>query len=271
MTTFLFALAEDFSSRLIEVKAIIARAEKAFEKDEELYDILCRAGSVMIVSGLEAFIKDIQEAIQSDINANIASFADMPSAMQKEFAYKIAYLEGASDSDVQKRAHQIAKFFRVHSVKIDMSAFPYKESTNKNPAANFVDNVFVKYGISSILYSLRGTKFENVFDGNSATTDVLRRKIKRLRSTLYKFPYRELPDTFAVTDWAGKKKPAEDSTLWHDFLGHILRRRHSVVHADARDNPTSWEGLRSDAEKLEILLAGITFAASSLLGADLRS
>lgn len=271
MTTYLFALSESFSSRLDEISAIVRRAESAFEKDQELYDILCRAGSVLIVSGLEAFLKDINEAIQSDINANIETFSKMPDGMKREFAHKIAYLEGASDADIQKKSKQITSFFSSNSVKIDLGAFPYKENVNRNPSANVVDLAFNKYGIKSILYCLHKSKFEAIFDGDPSSNMLLRRHIKRMRATLYQFPYKALPAAFTLIDWKGKKGDPAPNSLWHEFLGHILRRRHGVVHADTRNNPTAWESLRVDVEKLEILFAGITYAASSLLAEDMEA
>ncbi|MBW6524808.1 hypothetical protein KZ810_15010 [Sphingomonas sp. RHCKR47] len=270
MSTFLFGLAESFSARLVEIRAIIGRAEAAFETDQELYDILCRAGAVLMVSGLEAFIKDINEAIQSDINANIDSFEQMPAGMKREFTLKIAQIDGASESDINKKSRQLAKFFATNSVKIDLGAFPNKENTNKNPSSSMVDTAFQKYGIRSILYCLHGSNFEAVFDGDSASNVLVSRQIKRMRATLFHFPYRELPADYTLTDWDGKKGEVPPSSLWQDFLGNILRRRHGIVHADTRDNPTSWESLRADTDKLEILFAGLTYAASSLLARDLQ-
>lgn len=271
MTTFLFALSETFSERLCEVTDIVSRAEACSDQDKALYDILCRAASVFLVSGLEAFLKDLNEAIQSDLNTNVAKFSEMPRGMQREFAAKIVSFDSVPEPETVKRVNQLIKFFSINSVTIDMLAFPYKENSNKNPSVNFVDQSFSKYGIASITHCLHGSKFEAVFDGDAYTNLTLRRQIKRMRSTLYHFPYRDLPTEFVMKDWERKKGATPPGSLWHDFLETILRRRHGVVHAETRNNPTSWKSLQTDIGKLEAFFAGITFAASSLIGKDVRS
>lgn len=271
MTTFLYSLSQTLSDRLAEVTETVDRAELCADKDRALYNILCRSASVFLVSGLEAFLKDLHEAIQSDLNTHVESFAKMPRGMQREFATKVVYFEGVPDSETNKRSTQLIKFFSANSVNIDMLAFPYKENVNKNPSVNFVDHSFNRYGITSVTHCLRGSKFEAVFDGDRYTNLALQRQIIRMRSTLFHFPYRILPPEYIMSDWERKKGDTPPSSLWQDFLETILRRRHGVVHAETRDNPTSWKSLRTDINKLEAFFAGVMFAASSLLGRDMQS
>lgn len=255
--------------RLAEMRALVSRAEKAFDADEDLYDLLCRAGSVLLVSALEGFIKDVNVAVQTDLNLNIASFAEMPKRMQKGFADKIAFFENVPEAETQKRSVQLVRFFSANSVNIDMGAFPYKENVNKNPSPTIIDSAFSKFGIRSALHCLSGSRFEVVFDNDGATDLLLRREIKRMRATLFHFPYRSLPSDFAMTDWVPSKGKVIPVSLWHTFLENILGRRHAVVHADTRSNPTSWQALNDDINKLDIMFNALLLAVASLLGADL--
>lgn len=271
MTTSVYALAESIDERLKELTSIVAYAQSAIDKDENLYDILCRSGCVLEVSALEGFLKDLDVAIQSDLNLNVSSFSKMPKSMQRDFTKKIVHFEEVPDHELQKRANQLIKFFEINSVKIDMSAFTYKENVNKNPSSNIVDSTFYKYGINSILNCLSGSKFEAVFDNDSATNVVLMRDIKRMRATLFKFPYKEIPSKFSLKDWAPVKgQLAPNTSLWHTFIENILGRRHSVVHADTMANPTAWQVFKEDTNKLEILFHGLLLAAASLIGRDIK-
>lgn len=269
MSTFLYRLAESLPVKLSEMRAIVSRAQSASETEEELYDILCRAGAVLIATSLEGIIKDINVAIQSDLNEHVASFAAMPVGMQRTFASRILFFEGVSPGDLEKRVNQLVRFFKTNSVNIDMEMFTYKDRDHKNPTANIVDRAFNRYGINSVLHCLSGSKFEAVFSGDKSENIRLRRDIKRMRSTLYKFPYATLPPRYETADWIPVKGQLVPNSIWNEYLGNILRRRHGVVHADSMVNPTSWEVLRSDTEKLEILFSGIIYSVSSLLSKDI--
>lgn len=268
MTTHVYSLAEEIGSRLTELDNIVGKAESVFGKDDVLYDILCRAGCVLAVSALEGFLKELNTAVQSDLNANIATFSGMPKNMQREFSRKIVYFNDVPEAEIQKRTGQLIKFFHANSVNIEMGAFNYKEHENKNPSANMVDGLFSKYGINSVLHCLSGSKFEVVFDNDSATDLVLRREIRRMRATLYKFPYRELPSKFKMEDWTPVKGQSVPTSIWHTFLENLLIRRHGIVHADTRSNPISWYALKEDSKKLEILFHGVLFALSSFISKD---
>lgn len=269
MTTQVYSLAENIEDRLAELRAIVSYAEAAFDKNEVLYSILCRAGCVLAVSALEGFLKDINVAIQSDLNMSVPTFSGMPKSMQREFSKKVVFFEGVPEAETQKRTNQLLKFFEANSVKIDMGAFSNKENANKNPSANVVDSAFGRYGINSVLHCLSGSRFEVVFDNDSATDSLLRREIRRMRATVYKFPYKALPDKFKMSDWVPSKGKSVPSSIWHTLIENLLRRRHGVVHADTRANPTSWNTLKEDANKLEILFHAILLATSSFIGSDI--
>ena len=269
MKTHVYSLAEEIGAHLTELDNIISQAESTFGENDVLYDILCRAGCVLAVSALEGFLKELNTAVQSDLNENIATFSNMPKNMQRDFCRKIVYFKDVPEADIQKRIGQLTAFFHANSVNIEIGAFNYKENENKNPSANMIDGLFNKYGINSVLHCLSGSKFEAVFDNDSATDIVLRREIKRMRATVYKFPYKELPKKFNMEDWVPIKGQTVPTSLWHTFLENLLRRRHGIVHADTQANPTSWHTLKEDSNKLDILFHGVLFAVSSLISKDI--
>lgn len=263
MTTALFELATSLPGRLNELNRLVDHARIIEDKDESLYNSLCRATSVLLAAHLEGFLKGITSGLVDDLNDRIGNFANMPSVMQRSFCERIAHFEGVPEKEVKQRVRQLTEFFKKNSVPIDMKAFTYKENSNKNPTSAVIDAAMEKVGVPNIVSSMSGGLFDIVFNNDNNSTWILRRKLKSLRSRLHTYPYRHLPSEFKLEF----RKPEASSTLWHVFIDDIMTRRHSVAHGDTLENDTDALSLQRDIIKLEVLMHGLLYAAATYVAA----
>ena len=265
MSTATYELARSIPARVGELRVLVDHAAKCESEDESLYNAICRAAAVLMASHLEGFLKELVRSIVLDLNFHIEEFSYMPAAMQRTFCMKIAFYEGVSSAEVEKRVAQLISFFSSNNVKVDMSAFPYKENSNRNPSPSFIDTTLGAIGVPSVLAALKGGRFEAVFDGDHRTDYLLRRDLRRFQAKLYQFPYKALPTPYTFN----KSKDKTEGSLWWEFINGIMNRRHSVAHGDTLENETSWAELRTDALKIEVLMFAIIYRSCSFLGESL--
>ena len=262
MSTAAFGLAQSIPSRIRELFILVHKAKEVQDKEEELYNALCRSTCVLLASHLEGFLKDLSRSIIADLNYNLSSFSQMPSAMQRSFCQKIAYYEGVPGNDVETRIKQIISFFARNPVSIDMEAFPYKQNPNKNTSPSVIDSALERLGIPNILSSIATPAFEVVFDNDERTNYRINRAMVRLISHLYYYPFRQIPEPYSP---AWTKAGRTSQTLWHTFVEEVMAQRHNIAHGDTLSNDTSWEELQRDVEKLRVLMYGVLLSATTFL------
>jgi hypothetical protein len=266
MSTALFELAISLPERVRELDSLVCHARDCEQTNEELYNSLCRATSVLLAAHLEGYLKELTSAILTDLNYNLLAFGNMPAAIQRSFCERLAYYEGVPRPEIDERIKQLVAFFGQNSVTIDFKAISYKENPNRNPSINFIDNAFAKLGVPDIVGAISGGKLDAVFDNDRQTNYLLKRSLLRFRATLFKFPYRPLPADYTFRFRAGKARDrVGEQSLWHAFIEEVLARRHKVAHGDTLANETTWETLQVDIAKLEVLLQGLTYAAAAYL------
>jgi hypothetical protein len=264
MSTAVFELAISIPGRVKELNTLVEHASECEQENEPLYNALCRATAVLLASHLEGFIKELTSALVADLNFNSGSFNLMPAVLQRTFCERIAYYEGVQQQDVDDRIQQLIAFFSENSVPIDLTAISYKQNPNKNPTANLIDGAFRKLGVPEILGAVSGGRFDVVFDNDKRNNYLLLRDLVRFRSCLYVFPYRRLPTHYSFKFRADKSKSrAQPQSLWLTFIEGILVRRHKVAHGDTLDNDTTWEELALDITKLQVLMQGLMYAATT--------
>lgn len=260
MMTGTYELLYSIPGRIGEIQLLLARASEAKDKDSSFYDALCRASAVLLAAHLEAFLKELSNHIISDLNYHLQDFSSMPTVLKREFCLKIAFYEGVEKREIDRRVSQLMRFFDTNSVKIDLSAFPYLQNPNKNPSADVIQASLEKIGVPNVLHSISGDSFTSVFDGNARSDWLLKRNLRRLVSTVYKFPYRCASNEFVFD----RSKPAKgQTTLWHEFVETVMTRRHSIVHGDTLENGSSDTELSHDAEKLLVLMYAMSFSVTS--------
>lgn len=267
MSTALFDTACTIPSRIKELLLLIQLAEdKQKNNDDHSFNSLCRACSVLLVSHLEGFLKDLSKSISADLNFHLANFNSMPEAMKRNFCRNIVFYEGVSEKDLNNRITQLISFFSNNSVNIDLNAFTYKENKNKNPSPDIINATLEKLGIPSVISAMQNSILENIFKNDHRATLIIRRDLRRFRSYTYKYPYRTLPNPYLFNFTTTKTKAGgTKESLWHTFIEEIMQRRHRIVHGDTIDNDVDTIVLAQDIEKLDVLMHGILFASTSFL------
>ncbi len=269
MSTAIFEVALSIPERISELERLIRLADAEIDRDEPAYNTLCRACCVLLASHLEGFLKDLTRSLIHDLNFHLKYFANMPEAMKRTFCEKIAFYEGISTDDINRRTKQLTTFFSENSVPIDLQAFPYKENINKNPSPDFVDGILAKIGVPSVLASISGGPLENVFKDEVSLSYVIRKDIRRFRSYLHKFPYRKLPIKYTFIH-PTKKDGKKAASLWSTYIDEILSRRHNIVHGDTMNNETNTKALLKDVEKMDVLMHGIMYSSVTYIKKSLE-
>jgi hypothetical protein len=257
MSTAMFGVIQSIPDRVGELRLLTGQAKETQESDEALYNALCRSCAVLIASHLEAYLKEISKALLIDLNYYLGGFDRQPPALKRAFCRKIAFYEGVPNAQIEGRIKQLMAFFDKNSVEIDLHAFTYKETPNKNPSESSMDSMFEKFGLAGVVDALSPI-LDPLFDNDTQTDITLVRRLKRARAKLFNFPYAPLPDDFCFLP---RKRSKDAQSIWTDFVKTIMDRRHTIAHGDTLSNPTSWEELDRDVEKLSALFHGIAFSA----------
>lgn len=265
MSTALFELALSVPKRVNELNRLIAAAKECELADEPLYNSICRSVSVLLASHLEGFLKELISSLIADMNSFRNGFSDIPVAMQRSFCEKIAGYEGVERKEIEERIKQLIAFFSKNSVPIDMRAFTYKESPNKNATSAFIDAAMAKFGVPDIVTAVAGGRYDVIFDNDQHSTHILSRDLRRLRARLFHYPYRPMPAKYRFRFREAGGPKSKTQSLWHTYIEEVLIRRHSVAHGDTLENETTWTALTTDAQKLEVLMHGLLFASAAYL------
>ena len=260
MSTACFDLAYDVPSRLRELTVLTRAAKRSQEKNGELYSALCRSCCVLLAAHLEGFLKDLSTSITADLNFYLKAFDDLPEALQNTFCRKIAFYDGVPANEIGVRVNQLKSFFAGTEISIDLNAFAYKNSANKNPSGSVIERSLEKLGVPNVLGMIANDKFQVVFDGSDRTNYRLYRLMKRNVSLLRQFPYGSLADGLL-----SKKTATKTETIWHTFVEDLMTRRHNIVHGDIKSNEASWDELTQDIDKLGVLMYGLVFASTSYI------
>lgn len=260
MSTACFDLAYGIPARLEELGVLNSAAREAQDKNSDLYNVLCRSCCVLLAAHLEGFLKDLSFSLTTDLNSHLKKFKLYPEALQNTFCNKIAFYEGVAQNEIYTRTKQLKAYFSEKDVKIDLKAFPYKESQNKNPSSNFIEQSMESIGIPSVLHLIDTSNMKVVFNESERQNYIIYREMRKRASLLYKFPYKVMRGGYLA-----KKPKNKIETMWHTFVEDIMTRRHNIVHGDIKSNDASWDGLAHDTAKLGMLMYGITYASTSYL------
>jgi hypothetical protein len=258
------------ASRLAWKRAVSSAQQKAIkEQDDAQYAAVCRACSVLLVSHLEGFVKELCKAIADDLTTNLGSFSSMPETMKRAFCEKIASYDNVPKEEIEQRIKQLSAYFTTNSVKIDFGAFSYKENKNRNMGADVIDAALAKVGIPMAVYSASGTVFDGIFSGDDFLAFMLMRDLKRYRSVLRRFPFSLLPSRYTFTYRASKQGGKNAETIWHAYLEQVMARRHAIAHGDTMTNDVTLEELSQDVRKMSVFMHALMFASANYVATKL--
>ena len=264
MSTAVFDVATSLQERINELSRLLDLADENASSSEAVYNTLCRACCVLAASHLEGFLKDFSRSIIYDLNFHLKTFAKMPDAMKRTFCRKIVFFEGVPEPDLNNRTNQLMAFLNNNSVSLDMSAFQYKETLNKNPRGDVIVSALEKLGIPAVFEVFTGGPLDNVFSNDSRAIYKINRDMRRFRGNLFSFPYRSIKSNYG---FGVKPKSVNKSmpTLWHGYVDEVMQRRHNIVHGDTMSNETTSLELRQDVEKLSVLMHAVIYASTMFL------
>jgi hypothetical protein len=258
------------ASKLAWKRDSSAAQQKAIKEQEDAqYAAVCRACSVLLVSHLEGFVKELCKAIADDLTTNLGSFARMPEAMKRAFCEKIASYDNVPKEEIEQRIKQLSAYFTANSVTIDFAAFSYKENKNRNMGADVIDAALAKIGIPTAVYSASGTVFDGIFSGDDFLAFMLMRDLKKYRSVLRRFPFSLLPRRYVFSYRVAKKGGQSAETIWHAYLEQIMARRHAIAHGDTMTNDVTLEELSHDVRKMSVFMHAVMFASANYVATKL--
>jgi hypothetical protein len=237
---------ENIDRRWTEVDRLIDEATNSKEIDSELYDIMCRAASVMMSAHFEGFMKDIVKAILKDANS-ILGYENMPKSVKNTFA---SYYLCVDDSN--KEYNKLSKLNNIlDSTNVEVVSEPFI-LPNKNPKASVIKTISKRFGIDDFFGFIHHSKLDLVFENSRSETEEF---LSEFRSKIVE-NIEQVPYKFAYDRYDIKKRPSSEKntkTLFEEFLEEFLQIRHSIAHGNNMQNSVSDVRLNEIKQKLKIL------------------
>jgi hypothetical protein len=238
MATFVHEYLLQLNDRWKEVDLLVNEAENNFESNSELYNVMCRSISILVVAHLEGFIKDLTRSIVNDLSHNL-QFNELSKPIQMTLCKK--YL--GFDNKVIKNYDRIINEMIIDFSTADhfpISYEPFLFDKNRNPKPESIKIVCSRFGISDIFKNLHGSMFDGVFESDRKLAHLLSRSELIVHLATKEFPYRAKLDKFSLNS----KTYNGGRTLWQTFLDDINQTRHNIVHGNTFDNSESVEQIK---------------------------
>ncbi|QLE09952.1 hypothetical protein HYD28_13880 [Pseudoalteromonas shioyasakiensis] len=258
MDTFVRDYISELDQRWGEVDILIEQAEKCIEENLLLYNALCRSISILMVSHMEGFMKDITRNVIQDINNNL-DFHQIPHSIKRTFC--IGYL-GSENSSAHRIENMIADFSEYKDVKLKPEHFLVKD--NKNPKPQLIKDILAGFGISDIFQNLHSSFFDNTFESSQKASRNLNRLKNIINIVTSKFPYDGSINRFNLN-----KEKYRNRTLWQEFLDNLNQNRHKIVHGNMFDNIDSINEIKLRLDKVKILQLLVVYVLCSKVAESL--
>jgi len=258
MSTYVNGLVRSLPSAWAEVDRLLEAAGEAEKQDPLLYSALCRVITVLLVSQIEYFVKQIADAYVGDVNS-FSTFADSPLAMKRTFCQP--YLSGLSDKEkeVESRTQLLIATFEALETRFVPSSFlkDGPEGTkNNNPSPSVIAKLCSNFGVKNVFGWFTESMLDSVFEDRISEIDALLDDLNNhLLESTAEYPYKTDPSRFKIS--APKDQPGRGPSLWTDFLDDILRARHAIVHGSELTNRASVHELRVVRKKILVLQCGV--------------
>ena len=235
-----------------EVELLITEAQRVKNTNQDLFDVLCRSASILIVSHLEAFTKDLCPVIVKDINDSCL-FKDIPYALQKTACEKYIDDQPNKLNFLNKIIEDLS---RSHDFKICYKSFLFKK--NNNPKPDIIKSTGIKFGINDIFQNINESIFDNAFISNRRTIKLLNRMNSILSLSTKTYPYRTKKNAFSL-----KAKRYNGKSVWEEFLNEVNKSRHAIVHGNSFENNENEVSLRAKMNKIRLFQLVIIYLICS--------
>ncbi|KFJ87934.1 hypothetical protein IJ23_09010 [Vibrio sp. OY15] len=247
MSTFINSYLSQLDEQWKEVILLIDQAELFIDSNVDFYNALCRSASILIVSHLEGFLKDLIKNLVRDLNSN-KKYSELPIAVQRSYCKK--YL--GFDKNKFNNYHQLIDEMVVEFSEYDnftISHEPFLFDKNRNPKPESIKIVLERFGIKDIFKLFHESKFDKCFESRRKTSHLLKRMKRLVSLSTNQYPYRASLSLFDLeaSNYGGTR------TLWQTYLDDINTIRHSIVHGNSFDNQVTTNQLKERQEQAYLL------------------
>jgi len=246
MDSFLFLYSEELTEKWSEIELLISKAKENEQGDSDFYAVLCRSITVLMISQLEGFTKQMLRSVISDLNQS-NNFEQLPIAVKRTYCKKyIQFSAGMDDRTYNKRITKLIDKF--DELNCSITHEPFFISKNKNPSPYLLKTVYENLGIKDIFHCLNESIYDDIFLSSKNELQIILDELKTQVSSESKvFPYSFIDNECNINVLKTSRK-----TLWEEFIERINQRRHSVAHGNESGNVVSINELETDKLKIQI-------------------
>jgi len=253
MTTFVNDYLSQLKEQWEEIDLLIEEAEKIIDSNTSLYNALCRSASILLVSHLEGFIKDMAKSLVQDLNTNL-QFNEMPNKVRRTMCQKYLGFDKSISKNYDSLLNELVLDLS-ESTDFKLSYEPFLFDKNRNPKPDSIKLVCDRFGLSNIFKNMHESIFDNVFESDKKLEYLLRRFEVVVGLATKEFPYRAKINKFSLTPKALKG----GRTLWESFLDDTNHVRHNIVHGNTFSNQGSVMELKRRVNKIKLFKLVVTY------------
>ncbi|WP_413516904.1 MAE_28990/MAE_18760 family HEPN-like nuclease [Photobacterium phosphoreum] len=257
MSTFVNDYILKLDDQWSEVNLLIDRAHLVENSDLEFYNALCRSASILIVSHLEGFLKELTKNIIRDLNSN-KIFKDLPDAIKRSYCKKYLGFDVTKFGNYHVLVDEMVNEFSLYE-NFKISHEPFLFDKNRNPKPDSIKIVLDRFGIKDIFKLLHQSIFDRCFESRTQTSYYLKRmKIVSNLSTK-EYPYKASLNKFnlSINNYGSAR------TLWQTYLDDLNVIRHSIVHGNSFNNTVTTKQLKERQEQAYLLQLLIIYCLCS--------
>jgi hypothetical protein len=253
MGTFVNSGILSLNRRFKEVDLILDEAKLNFERNEQLYNALCRSAQVLLSAHFEGYLKDLIRNSLEDIN-QFSSFKSSSKFLKQRLCEY--FISPAKDERHSKNNHQKTKelieVFDNLDTKFKREYFIGNE--NQNPKATVLDKIAEQFGVKDFFKELKKSNLDLIFS-NTYPENVIR--CNQIREYLIEntntYPFNVSLDYLEINN-----AKVDSDNLWDAFLSEMLKRRHDIAHGTEIENSVGHSIIETDKVKVEVLIYAFT-------------
>jgi len=253
MGTFVNSGILSLNSRFSEVDLILEEAKINFEKNEKLYNALCRSAQVLLSAHFEGYLKELVRNSLEDIN-QFSSFKQSNKYLKQCLCeyFLSPNREEKNSKSIHFKVKELTEVFDNLEIKFKKEYLVSSE--NKNPKATVLDKIAEQYGVKDFFKKLKSSSLDLIFS-NTYPENVER--CNQIREYIIEHT-QNYPFTISLDYLEIDKDKIETDNLWEAFLSEMLKRRHNIAHGTEIDNVVGHSIIESDKVKVEILIYAFT-------------
>ncbi|MEB6608777.1 HEPN domain-containing protein [Aeromonas sanarellii] len=246
MSTFAYEFLNQLDEQWCEVDLLINEARNAqAQSKEDLYDVLCRSSSLLIVAHLEGFMKGLTKCAIRDLNCQV-KFKDMPAAVKRTYCKKFIGFDESVFANYNVIINDmISDLEKSQDIKVCDTPFIFDK--NRNPKPDSIKTVFERFGVKDIFKHLHESIFDEAFSARAKLQQLLRIMSWHTRKKLKEYPC----ETSSIRLKLSPKK-YQARTLWSEFLDETNKIRHSIAHGNSFSNDESIESIEERRDKARL-------------------